>query len=126
MEAIHYFTIGLFILNLVSYGVGRNHGYKNGFDSGYDSKAKEQIAENKFLTEENQRLQESLGFWSKIGSGNLNLYNNIVQSHNANLNSTLQAVISLLQNVKQDGNSSLSQDDRSKIDQMIQRARELS
>ncbi|MDR1717019.1 MAG: hypothetical protein LBS20_14380 [Prevotella sp.] len=82
--------------------------------------------ENIFLKEENQRLKDALSFWSSQATGNLNLYQNIIQAHNMNLSNTLGSIVGLLQSVKQDPNSNLSNDERIRIDRMIEQAKGLS
>lgn len=82
--------------------------------------------ENAFLKEENQRLKNALSFWNNQATGNLNLYQNIVQSHNMNLSNAFNSIVGLLQSVKQDPNSNLSNDERVRIDRMIEQAKGLS
>lgn len=82
--------------------------------------------ENAFLKEENQRLKDALSFWSSQATGNLNLYQNIIQAHSMNLSNTLGSIVNLLQSVKQDPNSSLSSEEKLRIDRMIEQAKGLS
>lgn len=125
METV-YFLVVILITGIVVYFVSHRKGYLKGYVIGSSQKEKEMTADHVFLREENQRLKESLQYWSSIASGNLSLQQKIVESYNNNMNNTLSSIVGLLEFAKQDPSSRLSQEDRNKIDEMIERARGLS
>ena len=95
--------------------------YSNGISAGEKNVNSETI----FLRQEVERLKESINYWSSQANTNLSHNQNIINSHTANVNSALNAVVQLLQGVKSSPNANLSNEDRMKVEKMIEQAKGL-
>ena len=109
------------VLLIVGLAVGGFGGYK----AALWSINKRTLEENAFLREQNQRLKEESAYWANQATNNVEFHQSIIHRHNLNLANTLGAVVQLLQGVKNSSDSSLSAEEKSKVESIIQQAKSL-
>lgn len=109
------------VLLIVGLALGGFGGYK----VAYWSINKKMLEENAFLREQNQRLKDESAYWANQATNNIQFHQSIIHHHNINLANTLGAVVQLLQGVKNSSESNLSNEERNKVEQIIQQAKSL-
>ncbi len=73
-----------------------------------------------------ERLKVAINFWASHSSGVVNFNQQVVQNHNQNVGSTISMVVQILQSLQQSPDSNLSQDERQRVEEIIQQARSIS
>lgn len=87
---------------------------------------KKMLDENIFLQDQNERLKETITYWSNQANYNSQVQQSTINNHNTNLEQTLSAVLILLDNIQKQEHKTIKEEEKEKVSALIQRIKSMA
>jgi flagellar basal body-associated protein FliL len=79
--------------------------------------------DNAYLREQIEKFKENVDYWQRQANGSIDAQQKLILNHTNNTANSIDAVIQMLQAIQTNKTNELSNEDRSKIDRIIEQAK---